>query len=328
MGDSSSAASVPAGPPSKPHPAPSGPNGKASKIHVIDVRRTLIDILSVSPEEASLAVEAAIADLPRLRGALQALPTIAERARSSIRFLNSPIPEGQMAEITARSLFACPAYLPLIDRGARGQSDGTLLRVRPASFVRAIHVDGSVAAVAAEEAVDLLGVVVDPARFAELFIDAYGGGVNRGIASYVETGTFSPPILGSVGTKLFPQPESSPGIAEDGARILFEEKGRPRAYPAAAARDLERRGFAVYHTPDRDTAVAVVTTLLRKALASAAYYQGAAVAFALDALASARQGKGSSRLLAIVGHCPGGLQEEIVAKKEARVAAAPPPNRR
>ena len=323
MGDLSSAASVPAGPLSKSHPTPSAPNGKASKIHVIDVRRTLIDILSVSPEEASLAVEAAIIDLPHLRGALQALPTIAERARGLIRFLNSPIPEGQMAEITARSLFSCPAYLPLIDRGAHGQSDGTLLRIRPASFVRAIHIDGSIVAIAAEEAVDLLGVVVDPVRFAELLVDTYGGGVNRGIASYVETGTFSPPVLGSVGTRLFPQPESSPGIVEDGARILFEEKGRPRAYPITTTRDLERRGFAVYHTPDRETAAAVVATLLRKAHASAAYYQGAAVAFALDALALARQGKGPSRLLAIVGHSPGGLREEIVTRKGARTV--PPP---
>jgi hypothetical protein len=318
MGDSS------AGQSSKTHPPPSGSNGKLSKIHVIDVRRTLIDILAVSPEEASLAVEAAVIDLPRLRGALQALPIIAERARGLIRFLNSPIPEGQMAEITARSLFSCPAYLPLIDRGAYGPPDGTLLRVRPASFVRAIHIDGSIVAIAAEEAVDLLGVAVDPVRFAELLVDTYGGGVNRGVPSYVETGTFSPSILGSVASKLFPQPESSPSVISDEARISLEEKSRLRAYPAATMRDLERRGFTVYATPDRDAAGAVVATLLQKAHASAAYYQGAAVSFALDALTLARQGRGSSRILAIVRHSPGRLQEEIVAKKRMHASVAPP----
>lgn len=314
-------------------------------IHVINVKRTLLDLLTASPEEVAIAIDAAVGALPRMRGPLRALALITERARGITRYLNIPAPPGQMPEITARALFACPAYLPLIDRGARGASDGTLLRVRPATAIRAVHIDGSMVAVAENEPIDLLGIIVDPARFAELILDAYGGGTNRGLASYADTGTFAPQVLGAVGFRYFPQPEAAPEIIDQnavgpgtkparGSRTAFradttkaEQEAETETKPTPATptanilapgrlrKDLERRGFSVYLTPDREGAAAIVSGLLAKAHASAAFYQGCAVAYAANALAAARGGKGPSKLLALVGHTPGTLGESIVGKE-------------
>ena len=254
-----------AGPPDAPDGGPARASGAPTKIHVVDVRRNLLDILTASPEEVRIAVDAAAEALPRLRSVLEALITIAEKARSGIRFLTTPASDGQPPEITARSLFACPAYLPLIDRGATGPPDGALLRVRPVSVIRAIHVDGSAAAVAAEEPFDLLGIVVDPVRIAELVLDVFGGGVNvnRGLVSYAESGSYAPPVLSAVaGARYFPQPKAAPDLR---AR---EPGGPVAARIRETVKALERRGFSVYLTPERGFAAQVAAELLEKARAS------------------------------------------------------------
>jgi hypothetical protein len=265
-------------------------------IRVVDVRRSTLDVASAPLEEVYVALDSVIAAEPTLDRARESTRSTLEIAgrlqgplSSFIRHqtLKRAPQEEVLPEIVARELLLHPSFIPVIDRSggvkSRQQSRADVLRVRPATRVRAFLVTGEESAVAADEPVGLLGVVVDPGISGEFVIDAYGG-VNRGFREFLDDGAYPGPVLRASADGFMAQPTLT---------MDSESSGN-------FARHLARRGMVLVPFRDRKDASERIDALFRQVAAAVEFTLGPGVAGSLAAVAAGRAGKGRGPLVAMV----------------------------
>lgn len=267
--------------------------GDEATIRVVDVRKAQIDITTAQIEEISVAINQVTSEDPalgRMRNELRGTITIAEQTQGLIRVFMNAGPS-MLLEIMSRNVITHPSFLPVINR-ARTTQQKTNLRARPPTRVRAILIDGSDAAVGAEESVELIGIAVDASAGGNLILDTFAGSINRGTEALLESGTGGP-VLGAVGSF----EGSSSG------REAFPNQ-MPRFHPqhqgkkGALETKLMKNGFVYIALGSREDAAPMIEHLFRQASNAVEYQLGAGVAAVASAAEVARKGQKANPVLA------------------------------
>lgn len=276
-------------------PALSGP----TTIHVIEVRRNLVDPATAGLEELGVILAAAreIPQLANSTGALNAFFDITRALQGPLSpyLIDRAPPEPQadttFAAILVRNLLANPAVRPII--AARGASATTErshggVHVRAAERVRAIDGAGDDIAIAAEEPFIVDGFAVDPRAAGSLVTGALGCKANLGLDVYAESGSFSGATYAARGPVRPPEYEAP-------------AEGPPRG---GLEGSLRRRGFEVSRQFAEGGGARAAAALIRQTRAAINFYfSGAATATVLARIAAAVHGRVGAppELLAVLG---------------------------
>ena len=219
-------------------PPPGGNAAPAKTIRVVDSKRRMVDMTQLEPEELQMALESIVrAFKPDEHQAIFSLVQLISNIRALRNhgpdggaFLTTG-PQGGgsfesaqsiMGEVALRQLLYSDAVRPVVTtaslrRGAlsadrsRGKppqaAGGTkYIRVRPGRRKEVYSLDlrpgrrGKYrgAAVAAEQPIEVVGLVIDPTRQGGLILDVIAGGVFPGVWPMIESGAFVASVL-SVG---------------------------------------------------------------------------------------------------------------------------------
>jgi len=268
-------------------------------IHVIEVRRNLVDPATASQEELGIILAAA-REIPQLANSTGALNAFSDMARTlqgplSPYLIDRAPSEAQadtsFAAILVRNLLANPAVRPIIAaRGAAATTERSSggVHVRAAERVRAIDGAGHDIAIAAEEPVIVDGFAVDPRAAGSLVTGALGCKANLGLDVYTESGSFSGATYAARGPVRPPEYE-------------VPAEGPPRGWLEGS---LRQRGFEVSRPFAEGGARAVAAALIRQTRAAVNFYfSGAATATVLARIAAAVHGRigAPPELLAVLG---------------------------
>lgn len=269
-------------------------------IHVIEVRRNLVDPATAGQEELGIILAAA-REIPQLANSTGALNAFFDMARTlqgplSPYLVERAPPETQadtsFAAILVRNLLANPAVRPIIAaRGAAAITERSSggVHARAAERVRAIDGAGHDIAIAAEEPVIVDGFAVDPRAAGSLVTGALGCKANLGLDVYTESGSFSGATYAARGPVRPPEYE-------------VPAEGPPRDWLEGS---LRQRGFEVSRQfAEGGGARAVAAALIRQTHAAVNFYfSGAATATVLARIAAAVHGRAGAppELLAVLG---------------------------
>lgn len=183
---------------SEPTPPPAA-LGAPATIRVVDARRAQTDLLALAPAEAAsvLGPLAAAAGRGPEGRSLLALEHLAARLRE----LRDRGPaeggeggEGEVAEVALRQLLYSPEAVPIVQWPPGRPGDGGGLRVRPGKRIRAFAESGDRVAVAAEQPVAVVGLVLDPSRQGGRLLEAYGQPRPPAFGVLAATGGYSAPV--------------------------------------------------------------------------------------------------------------------------------------
>lgn len=291
-----------ADPPPEHAEATEAPSPRAVRIKVVEVRRGLLDMYAASLEEVEVAFSAAVEDTPNRR-----LRALGSEFVAMLRCAQDPRaafagPTGwwereaqQPPEVQARLWLASAGARVVIGepRDGAGSGPGGLgktapfqpeerLHVRAHARTPAVYLDGTDAALAAEEMVTPLALVFDPRRGA-VHLAELRSGPNAGLGTNLATGSLTPALLGAaqgLGTAAFPAlvpPRPSGGFqlrSEGDRRSRAKEKQRKHGErPEDLFGAIRRGGFGVYPLPPtREEAGEQIAALLRFAKALDHFY--------------------------------------------------------
>jgi len=232
-------------------PARSRAGGAAAQktIRVVGAKRALADVTLFSPEELRTVLEAlAQSSDPAERAPILAFEQLAaslkalrERSAGGGSLFSGPQgPESAglpvMDEVALRQLLYSPAVVPAVATNAAGAAGpparggataANAIRVRPGVRKPALVLNASAVAserrrepyrdvaVAAEQAVVVEGLALDPRRQGGLIVDVLAGGVYPGLRALANSGTFSAPVFSVVLAQL--DPRRGPQLALGGS---------------------------------------------------------------------------------------------------------------
>jgi hypothetical protein len=225
------------GGPKPPAPKETKTTGATRTIRVVDAKRPLADITLLGPEELRTILEALVLEFdPTMRQALFGLEQIAADLRAlrdlgpagGAALTEGPqAPSGKwgsaagplMGEVALRQLLNSDAVRPVVttaslragalaeerDRGQRAQDAGSI-RVRPGVRKPVYAPDTRPgrrgkyrdAAVAAEQPIEVEGLVLDPKCQGGLILDVLAGDVLPGLWPIIDSGTFVAAVLSVV----------------------------------------------------------------------------------------------------------------------------------
>ena len=252
----------------------------AVRIKVVEVRRGLLDVYAASLEEIEVAYSAAAEDSPSLRALGPEFVTMMRRAQDPRASFAGPAgwweheapspPEVQarvwLASAGARVVIGGPRDGAARRQGGR-QGEGRL-HIRAHARAPAVYLDGTDAALAAEEMVAPLALAFDARRGAAHLAELRSG-PNAGLKTGLATGSPAPALLGAaqgLGIPAFPA-LVPPRPKEEGRGKEKRAEG-PDLFGA-----IRRGGFGVYPLPPtREGAGEQIALLLRFARALDHFY--------------------------------------------------------
>ena len=214
-------------------PRPPG-GGAATTIRVVDARRVQADLLSLSPVELRSVLEplAAEGEGPPSQAVLS-LEFLAARLRLLLeRGPGGGGGGGEMAEVALRQLLYSEEVVPIV-LWPPGRLEAVLdegLRVRPGVRRRAFSEAGTEIAVAAEESVAVVGLVLETPNQGALVFEAFAGGGAVPFSVLAVTGSYSAPVISAALARV--DPRAGPLAAPD-----------PPLAPYPWGKRLDRGGF-------------------------------------------------------------------------------------
>ena len=237
---------------------PGEPPGEAKKIRVVNAKRPLANVLLLAPEELRSILEALVLTAePKSRQPLLAL----EQLAGDLRTLRDRGPTGrfpedpggrsswaappplhataEMDEVVVRQLLYSGAVRPVVLWPPRPSSQAGAggIRVRPGVRKPAFAASGGGVAIAAEQAVEVVGFAIDPEAQGDLVVDVFAGGVFVGVRALVDSGGFAPPTLSVALARA--DAAAAPQLTPAGAPLLPYSPGLAAALRRQLAAALE-----------------------------------------------------------------------------------------
>lgn len=203
-------------------------SGRGQKtIRVVDAKRVLTDVTLLQAEELRTVLHALASEFePDRRQAILALEQVAADlkeiqahgpAGGDFITMGKPDSAALMNEVTLRQLLNSPAVIPVVAKDAdkvvakdASKSASGPIRVRPAVRKAALTVNTAASArerrlrpyrdigVAAEQAVFVEGLKLDPSRQGSVIVDVLAGGVDPGLKAMASSGAFAAPVFSTV----------------------------------------------------------------------------------------------------------------------------------
>ncbi len=267
----------------------------AVRIKVVEVRRGLLDVYAASLEEIEVAFSAAVEDNPKLRALGPEFVAMLRAAQDPRAAFAGPTgwwedgasqpPEVQarvwLASAGARVVIGEPRDSASRGQGARQQPEERL-HIRAHARTPAVYLDGTDAALAAEEMVTPLALAFDPRRGAAHLVELRSG-PNAGLATNLATGSLAPALLGAaqgLGTTAFPALVPPRAVGPKGAKRSGKDKRAEEGTNEARTTEppdlfgaVRRGGFGVYPLPPtREGTSEQIASLLRFAKALDHFY--------------------------------------------------------
>lgn len=283
-----------------------------ARIKVLDVRKELLNLEAEEKESLWTYLKTlASKSAPELRNSLLALLDLSATARAlptQDPFGPPPTPPSDVLEVMLREVLSEASIVPIVDhldrRVATAQhgidvAAQAAVRARPASRKTALTLGGKATAIAAEEAVEVFGVVIDPKSYGHDITRTLGGGLSLELGVLLRSGNFMTPILSVLlaaartqSDKLAPLYVST---SETPAKDVSSEQQQAEGtlLEAKTLEKLQREGKSVLMFTTHEHATVIVKGLRRRLAALRSYHlSGAANMVVMGAIESALGGKG------------------------------------